>query len=411
MPRSRLLVFTENYARGGGNRYCVDLINALSPVFDEIVLAANEGGVFAEDQSRLAANVVVLPAAFVTRSRARHLMRRIPKPGRAPALALLSLAEPLLFRANVALLSRLVRRIGPDVVLSCNGGYPAARAALAMVVAAHRSKVPVVLSVVSVPTPRRKYMIAYDRAIDLAIWRSAKLVIVNAQAIADALSAQHDMPSHLARVIHNGLPDAPLPANDESADAIGFVARLDRAKGVLVLFEAFRQLAQRWPLLKLRLVGHGDASKEISRQARESSLADRVDADGHVTGDINSILASFRVYAFPSFHEGLPYSILEAMRAGCPIVSTAVGGIPEIVRDGSEALLVPPHDADALAAAIDRLLADEGTARRLGRAARDRFERNHLLEKVATKVVTVFVESGMVAMKPTHSGSPERSRA
>jgi len=141
----RLLVFTENYARGGGNRYCVDLVNGLVDAFDEIVLAANDGGIFPEDRGRLDGRVEVVPARFITRSRARHALRRLPKLVRAPALALLSVADPLLVCVNIILLSRLIRRTRADVVLSCNGGYPAARAALAMVIAAHRCGLPALL--------------------------------------------------------------------------------------------------------------------------------------------------------------------------------------------------------------------------------------------------------------------------
>lgn len=394
-----LLVFTENYARGGGNRYCVDLVNALAGAFDRVVLAANAGGIFPEDRARLAANVEVRAVPFLTRSRARHALRRLPRPVRAPALALLSLADPLLFRFNAALFGRLVGRTRADAVLSCNGGYPAARAALAMIVAAEGRGVPAVLSVVSVPTPRRAFVARYDERVDRAVWRAARRVIVNAHAIAEALTAQHEMPPALARVVYNGLPDAPVPAADDSTPVIGFVSRLDRAKGVLVLVEAFRLLAPRWPSLRLRLVGRGDASDAVAARVTEFGLADRVEATGYVAGDIDPLLASFRVYVFPSFHEGLPYSILEAMRAACPIVSTAVGGIPEVLEHGREALLVAPGDAEGLAGAIEQLLTDPTGARQLARAARARFERDHRLDRMASEVLRVFAESGALPAK------------
>lgn len=396
MGRRRLLVFTENYARGGGNRYCVDLVNALAPSFDEVVLASNEGGIFPEDSARLASNVVVRPVPFLTRSRARHSMRGVPRAARAPWLLFLSIAEPLLFRANVRSFTRLVRQLAPDVVLGCNGGYPAARATLAMVVAAHRCQVPATMSVVSMPTPRRRSVLAYDRSIDARVWRSLRLVIVNARAIADALTAQHDMPLSLARTIYNGLPDVPYRKEREATWTIGFVARLDKAKGVMVLLDAFKQIADKWPRLRLRLVGQGDVSAAVAERARELGIADRVEAEGYSDADIPATLESFRVYAFPSFHEGLPYSILEAMRAGCTIVSTSVGGIPEVLRDGLEGVLVPPRDPAALANAIDRLVSDDATSSLLGRAARARFEQNYSLEKFGAEAVRTFTDFGLL---------------
>jgi glycosyltransferase involved in cell wall biosynthesis len=134
----------------------------------------------------------------------------------------------------------------------------------------------------------------------------------------------------------------------------------------------------------------------VAERARELGIADRVEASGYSDANIQATLESFRVYAFPSFHEGLPYSILEAMRAGCTIVSTAVGGIPEVMRDGMEGLLVPPRDSAALANAIDRLLSDEAASSRLGRAARARFEQNYSLEKFGAEAVRGFTDFGFL---------------
>jgi glycosyltransferase involved in cell wall biosynthesis len=397
----RLLVFTENYLRGGGNRYCVDLVNALAPEYDEIVLASNRGGIFAEDVARLAHNVAIVSAPFLTRSKARHAARNLPRVARAPGLALLSLAEPVLFQMNATLLTRFVRKLAPDAVLSCNGGYPAARAALAMVVAANRARTPAVLSIVSMPTPRNKAMLAYDRLIDRMVWRSVRLVIVNARSIADALNTQHEMTPGLPRTIYNGLPDVSHRARAKSGAEVGFVARLDRAKGVLVLLDAFNTLAPRWPTLELRLIGEGDASAAVAARAKALGIAHRVNADGYSSADIERALESFLVYAFPSFHEGLPYSILEAMRAGCAIVSTAVGGIPEILRDGQDALLVPARDSIALANAIESLLSDDRLRAQLGKAARLRFEEKHRLEIFGAEVVRAFVDHGLLAKDRT----------
>lgn len=400
MGRGRLLVFTENYLRGGGNRYCVDLVNALASSYDEVVLASNPGGIFPEDSARLARNVTVTSVPFLTRSKARHSMRGLPRIARAPWLLFLSLAEPLLFRANVRSFTRFIRQVAPDSALGCNGGYPAARATLAMVVAARASQVPTALSIVSMPTPRRKGIESYDRSIDARVWRSVQLVIVNARAIADALVAQHDMPPTLARTVYNGLPDAPYRREREPTWTIGFVARLDRAKGVMVLLDAFNELARKWPKLRLHLVGQGDASAALAERARSLGISDRVEASGYSDADMHLTLESFRVYAFPSFHEGLPYSILEAMRAGCTIVSTSVGGIPEVLRDGQEGLLVPARDAAALAEAIDRLLSDETTSSRLGKGARARFENSYLLRNFDLETVRAFVDFGLIPKRP-----------
>jgi glycosyltransferase involved in cell wall biosynthesis len=239
----------------------------------------------------------------------------------------------------------------------------------------------------------------YDRSIDAVVWRAVKLVIVNAQAIADALQRQHDMPWALARTVYNGLPDAAYHSRDRTVWTIGFVARLDKAKGVMVLLDAFRELSARWPKVRLKLVGQGDASSVLATRIRELGLETRVEASGYSEGNIHRTLESFRIYAFPSFHEGLPYSILEAMRAGCTIVASSVGGIPEILRDGCEGVLVPPRDTAALAKAIDRLLTNEEEAFRMGRAARERFERNYRLENFHSNALRAFADAGLLEQR------------
>ena len=85
------------------------------------------------------------------------------------------------------------------------------------------------------------------------------------------------------------------------------------------------------------------------------------------------VVAEFDVYAFASHHEGFPYAILEAMRAGCPIVTTGVGGVPEAVRDGVDGLVVPPRHPEALAAALRRMLGEPELRAACSRSARARF--------------------------------------
>lgn len=157
-------------------------MNALAASYDDVVPASNHGGSFPEDWARLARNVVVTSVPFLTSSKARHSMRSVPRIARAPWLLPLSLAKPLLFRANVRSFTWFIKQVGPDSALGCNGGYLAARATLAMVVAAYRCKIPAALGVASMAIPRRESIVSYDRSIDARVWRSVRLVIVYARA-------------------------------------------------------------------------------------------------------------------------------------------------------------------------------------------------------------------------------------
>lgn len=382
MPK--LLVFTEAYARGGGNRYMVDVTNALAPTFDDIVLATNPGGLFAEDVARIGSGYTSQTVAIVTRGQLARRLNMGPPVLRKLALAALILLEPAFMLINVIGFIRLLRRLRPHYVLSCNGGYPAAEATLALVMTARLCRIPCVLTIVSMPSDRRWYMLAYDWLVDHLVWHTADAVVVNADLIAKALVARRGARPATLAVLHNGIEDQPLMARHAQPDAIvlGCVARLDRMKGVMVLLDAFALLAGRFPQLRLVYVGSGDSDDDMRRRTGELGLDSRVDYLGHYSGDIATLLAGFDVFVFPSLWEGFPYSIVEAMRSGMPIVSTDVGGIPEAITTDQNGILVDPGSASALAAALERLLLDPALAARLGDAARATFERDLSLQQM-----------------------------
>ena len=82
--------------------------------------------------------------------------------------------------------------------------------------------------------------------------------------------------------------------------------------------------------------------------------------------DVPDLLNAMDIFVLPSYSEGVSLALLEAMAAGLPVIATAVGGLPEVVEDGVTGLLIPPRDAEALAGALERLLADPAWARKLG---------------------------------------------
>jgi glycosyltransferase involved in cell wall biosynthesis len=156
-----------------------------------------------------------------------------------------------------------------------------------------------------------------------------------------------------ARVIYNG---AELPSSVAARDAapeplVGAVGRLAPEKGYPVLLQAVQSL----PGCRVVFVGEGEERAGLEAQAAERGLSERVRFAGWVEPPWTARFA-FDVLAVPSFTEGFPLVIVEAMLAGTPVVASNVGGIPEIVVDGETGLLVPPGDAPALAGALDRLL-------------------------------------------------------
>lgn len=388
-----LVVFTENYSRGGGNRYMIDAVNAIADKFESVTIACNPGGVFKEDLKRLTKRVDLKEVHFVTKARAGFVCRSLPGPARTMLLLPLFLMEPLLLLYNTIIFIFYIRTLRPAAALVCNGGYPAGRSTLAFVIASRLMKIPSALSIVSTPAPRKKILSSYEALIDRLVWRSASAVIVNAEAIAKGLAELRGMPARKAHIVYNGLEGKRPPQRNEAGSArfvIGCVCRTDRAKGVLCLFEAFVNLAKRYPHISLKLVGSGDAADELERLRDASAFKDRIELTGYYKGDVDALLASFDLYVFPSLQEGFPYSILEAMRAGRPIVSTNVGGIPEAIRDSVEGLLVEPNSATGLQAAMERLILDKELAARLGVNALNRFEKEFELKAMRKSLRKIF---------------------
>jgi len=123
--------------------------------------------------------------------------------------------------------------------------------------------------------------------------------------------------------------------------------------------------------IRLRLCGTGPYEGELRRQVREAGLDEQVEFAGLIAYDeIPRQLRQSDVFVLPSLQEGLPLSLLEAMASGLPVVATAVGGIPGVVKDGVNGLLVPAAAPAALRDALVRLLANPALRQRLGTAAR-----------------------------------------
>jgi glycosyltransferase involved in cell wall biosynthesis len=156
-----------------------------------------------------------------------------------------------------------------------------------------------------------------------------------------------------------------------TAPVVGTVARLEPVKDQATLLEAFAQVAARLPEARLVVVGDGSQRAALEEQARQPALAGKVLFAGR-RADVASLLPLLDAFVLSSVSEGLPLTILEAMAAGLPVVSTAVGVVPEAVVEGETGRLVPVKDAGRLAEAIGELLGDPTRARAMGAAGQKR---------------------------------------
>lgn len=152
---------------------------------------------------------------------------------------------------------------------------------------------------------------------------------------------------------------------------IGSVARLVPVKGLRYLVEAMPAILRRCPAAHLVLAGDGDERPMLARLGREHGIADRV----HLLGfrpDAAAVTAALNAFVLPSLNEGQGRVLVTAMALGVPIVATKVGGVPEVVEDGRQGLLVPSADPQALAEAVAALLTQPEYAAVLGASGRSR---------------------------------------
>ena len=154
---------------------------------------------------------------------------------------------------------------------------------------------------------------------------------------------------------------------------VGIVSKLWEGKGHTVLIEAFKLLKEKIKDAKLVIVGEGYLYDELFRRVGNNGLRDSVLFTGFQM-DVSEIIATFDVAVLPSFFEGMGRVILEAMAMEKPIVASRVGGIPDLIDQGINGLLVRPGDARELADALERVLSDNGLAKRLGREGRKRIK-------------------------------------
>ena len=229
----------------------------------------------------------------------------------------------------------------------------------------------------------------------LLAWRQS-VVVVQSQAHRAALLALASKAGGRIVVIRGSGVDtshfAPIPDPPERPIAIGFVGRLLADKGVRVLIEAYRLLLARRAPVRLVLAGPPDPESPTSIPEDEIKgwlAIPGVTWLGQVS-DVRDIWAQAHIAVLPSFHEGLPKSLLEAAACARPIVATDIPGCREVAIAGVNALLVPVRDAAALADAIGRLARDEGLRRQLGSASRSVVEPDLSDTRIGAETVVLY---------------------
>jgi glycosyltransferase involved in cell wall biosynthesis len=291
-------------------------------------------------------------------------------------------------------LSRVVKRLRPDIV-HAHDPHGVAMASLALSMGAARAG------------GRSPALIA-SRRVDFHLkgnsfsrWkhRQVDCFIAASNAIGDILRGDGVPPERVATV-HEGIDvehvaaAPPVNVHEEfwlphHAPVVGNVAALVPHKGQRHLIDAARLVVQKIPDARFIILGEGELREPLERQVREHRLEKHVLLPGFRV-DVLGCIKGFDLFVMSSVAEGLGTSLLDAMACGKPVVATRAGGIPEIVVDGVNGLIVPPRDAHAMADAIASMLNDAAMRQRMGAAGLRRVRECFTVERMVAETAKVY---------------------
>ena len=265
-------------------------------------------------------------------------------------------------------LTTLYRQVRPDVV------HSHLYAGVYSLWAARRAGVPV--SVHTVHTLADKEMPSLHKRCMRHAYRAGRVApVAISPQVQQSLYREYGLPADRVVCIDNGIDIARFtpPAAGLAHDGFRFISvgRLCEAKNQHLLIEAFAQVHRQLPDATLTIVGEGPLRAALEQQVAQAGLSDCVSLPG-ISDDVPGYLHRSDVFVFSSDYEGVGLVLMEAMAAGLPVVSTAAGGVANVVTDGQNGFLTPVGDATALAACMTRLASDDTLRGQMAAAARKR---------------------------------------
>jgi glycosyltransferase involved in cell wall biosynthesis len=205
------------------------------------------------------------------------------------------------------------------------------------------------------------------------------------------LAVQHKViPPHKMKVIQNGVPDieaSKWASPDNTPVSMIMVARFAQPKDHRTLLDVLSQMnTTEW---KIRFVGDGPLKIEIEDEVKKLGLSDRVLFCGN-RDDVSEILADSQIFILISNWEGLPLSVLEAMRSGLPVIASHVGGIGELVVDGKTGFLIEKGDKEGLKEKISQLMAQPVLRKQMGLCGRKHYLEHFTFEKMVNETLAFY---------------------
>ncbi|MEW6680261.1 MAG: glycosyltransferase, partial [bacterium] len=249
----------------------------------------------------------------------------------------------------------------------------------------------------SIINTQNKLYTTIARFLDKLTFPLVRLCISNSKTACDFL-IKNGYPSGKFKVVYNGIdlssldftPDTPLKDRLKDETVIISVANFSIWKNHKTLLNALKIVRENFKF-KCLLVGDGPLREELIELTNKLGLSNDVIFLGRKE-TVESSLSIADIFVLPSIVEGLPVSIMEAGLAHLPIISTNVGGIPELVVDGETGILIKPFDVNGLAKAIEELLVDKEKRKKMGEAGYNRIKNEFSLKKMVKETENIYLD-------------------
>jgi glycosyltransferase involved in cell wall biosynthesis len=267
---------------------------------------------------------------------------------------------------------RLLKNEKPDLIVGANGGYPAGGAVNRFILVGALQNIRCFYSIVNVPSQHwwdKIRMVVWDRILP----KISEKVIIDSKEIKKQLT-EHHFSNEKMVILYNGLKGTiPYNLRQNKKIKILYFARMEEIKGIEYLDSAIRILnVELASLVEFHFYGDGTLSPIIKKLA--SDFSSNIFFHGFFEGDFQPIFSNSDIYVLPSLMEGLPYTVLEAMKTGCCIVSSEVGGLTELVKNGVSGILVQPKNVVDLSAALKKVILNSELRISMGKAAKEKFD-------------------------------------